>query len=458
MKIAFIKVKSRNIINNYIPYGILSLISFLNKEFGDKVVIKYFDDSFELDIKKSIIQFSPNLIGISSITPTIKRAYELAGYFKQRGKGVVVLGGVHPSVCPQESIKYADYVIINEGEIGLTSLVRTILEGKEYPEKLIFSSNITDLNSLPPLPWDMLNRDYYLKAGGTYAECINPHNKNIKPGELITSRGCLFKCCFCHNSKKASKVRYLSAERVVSDIEYLLNKWGVNFISFHDDEFLSNKERIEKICYLIRKRGLEFQWFCHSRADNVDIETLKLIKQHGCTQIGYGFETGSAKILRFLKGKTVSIAKNKQAIRITKKAGIRVLSYIMMGTPTETVMDFVKTFYFVATNPIDFVVPLFTRAYPGTKLWDYCVEKGIFDPDLIGQSRSIMQKNNHYLNSKYIPKLIFRYLVFFFNGYVLLFKQGYSFKQRLRIIRVDFQNAVARLFKYTYAPRSNFLG
>ncbi|RJP28049.1 MAG: radical SAM protein [Candidatus Omnitrophota bacterium] len=393
------------------PHGILSLISFLNKEFGDKIKVRYFDELPGVDIKKAVMGFNPEFIGISSFTRTINRAYELADYFRKKTDSIVALGGLHPSILPEESAKYADYVIVGEGEKGLASLIGSILEGKRHPGQLIFSEAIENLDSLPQFPWDVLDRDYYSESSQYTMEHFGLQ-KSDKYVALLTSRGCPYRCMFCYSSKSPTRVRYFSSERIISDIEYFLEEWKVNYFIFSDDDFLSNKERLNQFCKLIDKKGLQFKWGCQANVDSVEPETLRLIKQHGCEIIAYGFESGSQKILNFLKGRRADIRDNKYAIHITKKAGIKVFGYIMLGVPTETLMDLFKTFYFTLFSPIDIISPGRIVVYPGTKLWDWCVEKNIFNESEIDFTKPYKYI---YLNNKYVPEKFFGMLYYGFH-------------------------------------------
>jgi len=436
MKLALVNPYSSNIeiMHKCPPYGILSLMSFMKGKFQDSLDISYHDDFLSKNIKQELKENAPDIIGISANTPTIKRAYELADYFRKETNSIVILGGRHPSACPEESLSHADYVVCGEGENALFQLVTGIMKNGSYPEKIVSVPVIDDLNSIAPLPWDKMDMSYYLEGENTIGAIVGFDKVGRSIG-LLTSRGCPFRCIFCYNSTRSSKVRYLSAQRVIAEVEYMINKHKVDSVFFFDDEFLSNKERIREICQLIKEKGLNFQWSCQARADLVDEETLQLIKEAGCRQVGYGFESGSPRILKFLKGSPASIAKNQQAIKLTKKAGIRVFGNFILGTPTEKLPDLLKTFFFAFNNPIDIVGPSVATAYPGTKLWDYCIENKIIDPKNISYDKLSTHKNTYYLNKKYMNIVVFKILYYINLLLVVLFKKGYSFNEIAKLIK-----------------------
>lgn len=159
-------------------------------------------------------------------------------------------------------------------------------------------------------------------------------------------------------------------------------------------------------------------------------------------QIAYGFESGSYKILHFLKGKKASIVNNISAIYLTKKAGIRVFGNIILGVPTENIIDFCKTFYFVMRYPIDIVATSILTPYPGTKLWDYCVRNNIINPNEINYEKLSMQEDTIYLNNKYFQKSLFKISFFIYKIFIFLFKKGYNCKEILYRIKANLKRLI----------------
>src|SRR3989338_4003595 len=147
---------------------------------------------------------------------------------------------------------------------------------------------------------------------------------------LITSRGCPYQCTYCTKSVSGQNYRAQSAERVVREVEYLIRQYQVKQIHFYDDDFTLNVKRAEAICDLLIQKKIKILWSCVTRADLVTERLLSKMRQAGCWLIAYGVESGNQNILNHIK-KGYRLEKIKEAFKLTKRAGIRVLGYFMAG-------------------------------------------------------------------------------------------------------------------------------
>jgi len=182
----------------------------------------------------------------------------------------------------------------------------------------------------------------------------------------MTSRGCPKKCAFCSSSNFwEKKVRFHSAEYVIENIGYLFKK-GVNDFNFVDDNFAFKFSRLEKICGKLESLGSK--WSCTIRSDFVNSEIANLMKKTGCRQVSLGIETGSNRLLEHInKGETVE--DHKKAVYILKKAGLKVLGFLMVGLPTENKKDLDATVRFIKEQPVDYYTISTFVPYPGTPIW-----------------------------------------------------------------------------------------
>jgi hypothetical protein len=177
-------------------------------------------------------------------------------------------------------------------------------------------------------------------------------------------------------------VRFHSARRVVSEIQHLVEAYDIEGLAFTDECFTINKRRLREICQLMETNRLHrLIWECQTRVDQVDKKTLKTMKEAGCAQIAFGFESGSQRILDVLNKKT-TVEQNKQAVRLCKEVGLRIRGCFMIGNPTETLEDIEATRRFIDENDIDYVSVFLTTPYPGTKLWDWCEVQGLIPKPL----------------------------------------------------------------------------
>jgi len=196
---------------------------------------------------------------------------------------------------------------------------------------------------------------------------------------ILTSRGCPYNCIFCWNSWRDIPYRFNSAERVIEEIKHLIEKYAVSAIWFHDDHLLINKPRVKKICKLLKENEIDILWGCNSRVDTIDYDTLKTIKDAGCKQVDFGFESGSQRILDVLNKKT-TVEQNLKAIKLCRKVGLNFQGSFIIGSPTETLKDIKKTEKFIIDNNIENFQLCIMTAYPGTQLWNYCKENNML-PD-----------------------------------------------------------------------------
>lgn len=122
---------------------------------------------------------------------------------------------------------------------------------------------------------------------------------------LAASRSCPFRCTFCYHAGMGAYRRH-SIVGTVDGVQKLLEQFRPKHVAIYDEPFSANRKRIYEFCDLIEERGLEFEWFCQLRVDHVDVELLRRMRQAGCVQISYGFESGSDTILESMQKKIVA--------------------------------------------------------------------------------------------------------------------------------------------------------
>ena len=234
-----------------------------------------------------------------------------------------------------------------------------------------------NLDLIPPPSRELMNMDYYLKPRDAIRGVIK------RSTHIMTSRGCPYNCVFCSSFLVHKRgFRMHSPEYIIEEIKQLIDEYKVEALMFMDDLFIANKDRVKKICELMIENGLneKIVYSIQMRANLVspkDIELLKLLKKTGCIQAEFGFESGSPRILSFLKKKTVTVEQNQQAIKVCKKADLRVFGNFMLGAPGEDAEDIQMTKKFILDNinDIDDMAINLTTPYPGTELWDICENK-----------------------------------------------------------------------------------
>jgi radical SAM superfamily enzyme YgiQ (UPF0313 family) len=355
------------------PMHLGTIAAFIAREGVD---VRISDQTAGHDVHGDIRKFDPDIVGITATTPLAPSAYEIARMARGMGK-LTVMGGKHATIMHEEALQHVDIVVRFEGEQAMLDIVRGARD------RIIERPFIKNLDDIPPPAWHLMEMAFYLTAPDrlprTHLNFIPPHTKTAS---LMTIRGCPYKCIFCYNSWSNTPVRFHSPERVIRDIKELIEKYDIGAVFFMDDDLFCKKAHIQGICELIVQEKLPIIWGCQAISKHVTEESLRLAKQAGLRQVGFGFESGSPRILSMLKNSRTTVEENAAALHICRNVGIRSFSSYMVGSPTETLEDIKMTADFIRNNPVDDIGVLITTPYPGTRLWDICRERGIIPENI----------------------------------------------------------------------------
>ena len=168
-------------------------------------------------------------------------------------------------------------------------------------------------------------------------------------------RGCPYKCTFCSSSKFWKRARFFSAKYVVNEIEHVIERYKVKDIMLWDDLFIANKKRLREIAALIKERRIDekISFSCSVRANLVNDELCTLLKDMNVTGVTMGLESGTDRILKYLKQGNVTVGDNTSAIQTCKKYGFDVGGSFIIGSPTETREEVLTTLNFIKTSKLD---------------------------------------------------------------------------------------------------------
>lgn len=339
-------------------------------------------------IKENIIKKNPDLVGITCPTPTMNHVYKIASIIKEdiNKNCITVVGGIHPTVFPSETIanQYIDFLVVGEGEITFFELIDALIKNNQdysqirglfYKENKQIMANqmrplIQDLDIIPFPARDLFNLDLYYPA-------VTKRVDKGRAGAILTSRGCAFFCTHCISQKMWGRnVRFRSTKNVIAEIEECLNKYDFKELNVWDDTFTLNAKRAIEICDLILEKKLKFAWLAMSRANTLTEELVKKIKRAGCKQISFGLESGSQKILDLMK-KNATLEMGKKAVEMVDRNGLSSHSSFMLGNVGETEETIKETIEYAKSLPLDNATFFITSPYPGTALYDVAKKKDL---------------------------------------------------------------------------------
>lgn len=366
------------------PLGVASIASFLEQA-GYRVFILDCEALCLSDdgIKKEIIKHAPDVVGISAITTNIHGALESCRLAKECG-AVVVIGGSHMVVFPQETMSYdfIDYGICGEGEYAFLSLLRALenrdkdsmrdIKGLIYRrDGQIISNGIARVDDLDEMPFSA----YHLLPLDKY-EMVNSRKRIVS---MFTTRGCPYRCSFCFRSPLLDKVRRRNPLRVVDEIEYVVKEFGISHINFVDDTLTLNQSHIQAICTEMLKRDLKVYWQSPTRVDHVSPELLRLMYKAGCRTLRFGVESGDENILALIdKGTTLNQARD--ASHWCREAGIDTVAYFIIGYIGETEETIKRTIAFSKEIGATYAAFFPATPMPKTELFDMAVSEGLVEP------------------------------------------------------------------------------
>jgi len=312
-----------------------------------------------------------DIYALSITTPQHIYAKKIVELLRNREpKCHIIAGGFHPTVLPHRVLGLGiNQAVQGEGEEAIIK----ILEGNK--EKIINAPLIKDIDKLPLPARDLVDSWSYHHLG---TNSVMGNTPKMREGFIFTARGCPFKCAFCGQAAMwKRKVRFRSIDKVMEEIDILMEDYDVDRIYFEDDTFILNKKRVEEFCYAIKHRqekGLD--WHCLSRVDLADLELYKLMKWAGCKQITYGIESFSNKTLKIIN-KLTTAKVNLEGIKIAKKAGLKVRAQMIVGIPGETWKDMKENAKYMKIAPADSWGIHILMPFPGSDIWDNPDKYGI---------------------------------------------------------------------------------
>ena len=377
----------------YFPLGIGYIASAL-RDYGAEVIICS-QDAYHYsnkDLAENFLKdYGYDIIGVGYLaarfTDTILSLCKTINEYKKGAK--LVIGGYGPSALPEYMIKAtgADVAVIGEGEETIIELLKAVLQGISFNKVLGIAYRYEDkicvnrkrpinkkLDGLSFPAWELFPmKNYTMNTTGA------GQSQGDKSIQIISSRGCVNRCTFCHRLEKG--LRFRSMKNVVREMKYLYDKYDVSHFCFLDELFITSRNRLILFVAELRKQKLLGKITYHVggiRANIVTEEIAALFRSSGCRYVGVGFESMTQVVLDELN-KNVTVEDNIRCIEILQKYSIPVGINFIWGAPSdnkETLrqsVDFIKKYN--TYSELRTIRPI--TPYPGSELFDLAINRGL---------------------------------------------------------------------------------
>ncbi len=364
---------------SWIGHGIASIGASLKADDYEVNLIDMRQLSGWAHFKEKIV-ISPSVVyGLSVSAVDYHSALQAASIIKAiHPNSKVVVGGIHPSIFPEHyKGTNIDIVLMGEGEITFSWLIKELEAGRELPS--VMQGSKPDLDTIPWADRELF--DYQREL-----ECFFAPDQDTPSVTMLAGRGCPFHCQYCQPAENAVfglPYRMRSPENVVGELQSLKDKYHFKSITFWDDTFTYRKNWIAQFCDLFEKGHFKATIAACSRADIIcrNEEMVERLASIGLDWFVIGLESGSQRILDFLK-KGTTVEQNLMASKICRKYKIKIFGTYMYGLPTETKEEALMTARMIDEIQPEHNSPFYFLPIPGTGIYKYCHDNNLILDDM----------------------------------------------------------------------------
>ncbi|MBI4229280.1 MAG: cobalamin B12-binding domain-containing protein [Planctomycetes bacterium] len=360
------------------PLGLLSIASHLEANgFEVRVIDMNVERLNGEGLRARLAASPPDLIGISVLTAMAVAANRIARVVKDAAPGcLVVCGGVHAEVLPQEMLRNSaiDAVVIGDGEGPMLRFAQgaeprevagAVWRGDGRLERNPPGAVEMDLDRYPMPAYHLVPMERYFPAVGTY--------RNLPAINMLMTRGCPGKCTFCNSAETVLRTR--GAAKVVEEIAHLRERFGIRQVQFYDDTFTVSRANVMEFCRLMAERDLGVSWCAYVRADCLNDEMASAMRKAGCHQVLIGVETGDPGIARNI-GKPIPLDRVEACVARARRHGLEVRASFILGNAGETRETMERTLDFAIRLDPDVAQFNISTPYPGTRLFRWAKSGG----------------------------------------------------------------------------------
>ncbi len=386
------------------PVGISLIASYLESK---GVFVRLLDLAVQKNwknaLKNEMDQHAFTVVGISFQAIQHTEATQATKFLRQEYPGTkIVVGGAFPSASPEACIKNPDIDVVccGEGELTMLELLQAWENGRPLHSVrgIVFRNEngqvvqtspralIEDLNEMPFAAYHLLDMDPYIRARHA-SDFVSRKYRCI---ELITSRGCPYRCIYCH-SIFGKRFRGRSPQNVVDEILLLHNKFGIKEFVIWDDTFTLDLQRAKAICDLIirSEANVVLQLRNGVRPESMDEELMAKLKKAGTETMCVGIETAVWRVQKLIK-KNLRIKSVEALLDLAAKYKITTIGFMMLGFPGETIQEIKESIRWASNSKLDYTFFSIATPYPGTELHDIAVREGYLKENCDYSSMHVM--------------------------------------------------------------------
>jgi anaerobic magnesium-protoporphyrin IX monomethyl ester cyclase len=382
------------------PYGALSVATYCKDVADIHMVDCNVDEDYLVTIYEQMVTFAPDIVAFTMMFDNSYNYLEdILKMVKIESCVITVIGGaatlpVYKEILDEQGLM--DAVCYCDGEAPFKRLLESpdprghLLLDRSWVTRYSLSEglppqrSVVDLDDVIDLDYRFINIFEYSPRSefSPYAESADDKTRFF----MFTSHGCPFRCAFCYRSRtKDSKMRYASIDRVINRVKYLVENYGMTYLTICDDQFMIPMDRAKEIFRRLIPFNLRVELYQGSSVAFIDDEMAGLMKAAGMRRVVLPIESGSKEVLEKMVNKPVDLVKAKETVKLLRKHGLWVTALFVLGFPGETDEHRKETLKWIEEAELDWAT--FSAAVPirGTKLYDMCLEGGFIEEQKLGK-------------------------------------------------------------------------
>jgi radical SAM superfamily enzyme YgiQ (UPF0313 family) len=401
------------------PLGMSAGVSMLSGELADAghhVTVAHYHEQLpgpqnDADFAAHLASLQPDVALFSFGTNQAAIARRIVTRFKELAPAVPTMaGGVHCTLTPEEPLSWGslDYVFIGEADGRMNDLVTRLGRGEDVrqePNVACVRQGFVKRNRVGPLP-DVEKQHEPFWAGIDYRDLAVRMRGVI---DVLAGRGCPYRCTYCHNAglidlyrrdlevpvAKIGFTRTRDPHALLAECLKFRQVCGehLKMFSWGDDMAIMSKPFLRTWAEIYPREFPDTPFCLNATLNFVDDEVAELLARAGCNLVKFGLESGSARLRSFLRRPDYRERVLVEALERLRRHDINSRAYVIVGIPTETKEELLSTFRLAAQLGIDTVRPSILFPYPGTPMYDYCVEHDLIDRVLLSEVRNYYERS-----------------------------------------------------------------